>query len=107
MKATLLFLALTIGGLVAIAQDSSTSRVPVTLVSDGETWVSISGLMVPAKFRTRTVPLALGEYEVIGRKKGYWDVRQTFTVVPGRPLSVISVVCTLTIDYWPDGTPKK
>ena len=44
-------------------------------------------------FAAHDLELRPGTYTVIGSRDGYRDVRQTFTVRPGRNLTPISVVC--------------
>src|SRR5688572_27791383 len=59
------------------------TRVEVTLSSDGETWVSITNVQAPAKFQTRKVSLPPGDYEVVGRRRGYRDVQISLPVRSG------------------------
>ena len=44
-------------------------------------------------FVSKQVELRPGTYTAIGSRDGYRDVRRTFTVVPGRELPTVSVVC--------------
>lgn len=69
-------------------------RSQVTLVSDGVTWVSITNVQPPAKFQTRTISLPPGDYEVLGRRKGYRDVRTSLHVRSGAAPGTVTVVCT-------------
>lgn len=70
--------------------------VDVTVVSDGQTWVSIANVRTPSKFVTDTFKLVPGNYQVIGRRKGYRDVVLAVAVRKGSPLPPITVVCTVT-----------
>ena len=73
------------------AQEKS---VDVTLVSDGATFVAVSGQRVPARFERAIVGLPPGDYEVVGRRTGFGDVRMVVQVRNGVPPPVITVVCT-------------
>lgn len=79
--------------LVAIAK----TPIPVQLVSDGRTEVTVYRVGRLGAFLSRELELRPGSYTVIGSRDGYRDVRQTFTVLPGRELEPISVVCMETI----------
>jgi len=75
------------------------AKTPITvqLVSDGRTEVTLYRVGRLGAFLTREVELRPGNYTVIGSRDGYRDVRQTFTVLPGRELDPIRVICTETI----------
>jgi hypothetical protein len=73
--------------------DPMQAQVEVTLISDGETWVSIGKVLQPAKFKTRRVRLAPGDYEVRGSRKGYFDVRKALHV-GGSAVPELTVTCT-------------
>lgn len=75
--------------------------VPVQLISDGSTWVSIQGpsQRKPDKIESDTINLLPGKYFIIGRKKGYQDVRFSLQVRAGMPLQPITVVCDQKSDY--------
>jgi hypothetical protein len=76
---------------------SAESRVQVTLMSDGETWVSITNVHAPSKFQTKNVRLPPGDYEVMGRRKGYRDVRRSLHVSSGTAPKPLMVVCTESV----------
>lgn len=72
------------------------SRVHVTLVSDGETWISIPNVHPPSKAQTVTLSLAPGEYDVIGRRKGFRDVEKRLRVQSGSAPITLTVICTVS-----------
>src|SRR5690606_34834317 len=72
----------------------ASTPVPVRLVSDGLTEVTIYRVGRRGVFKTHELELRTGNYTAVGSRDGYRDVRRTFTVVPGRepePFSVIGV----------------
>jgi hypothetical protein len=78
------------------------ARVDVTLVSDGQTFVSVlgqrAGQRAPEKFGQAVVGILPGNYEVIGRRPGYRDVVVPLEVRNGAPPPVLSVVCTQPVE---------
>jgi hypothetical protein len=114
MRVRLPILMLAIGGGAIFAADvlpaprtppsdgNPQSRVQVTLVSDGETWVSIPNARVPTKGPAITVSLLPGEYEVVGRRKGYRDVEKTVRVPSGSAPIRLTIICTVS---WEDRSP--
>lgn len=68
--------------------------VSVAFVSDGKTWVTISGLQLLGKFTTTRVNILPGNYEVIGRRKGFADVRELLRVRAGETIEPITVIAT-------------
>jgi hypothetical protein len=75
--------------LIAIAS----TPMRVELVSDGRTEVTVYRVGRLGVFTARELELRPGNYTAIGSRDGYRDVRRTFTVMPGRPLEPISVIC--------------
>src|SRR5687768_3500710 len=86
--------------------DTSKSRhlTEVSIVSDGVTWVSIgdvehrnaSGKWSEAPFKyngRRMWRLPPGNYEIIGRRKGFKDVRKVIHVVYGGSEMTSVVIC--------------
>ena len=71
--------------------------VEVKLVSDSQTWVSITHLRAPEKFQTATVRLLPGDYVIVGRRKGYRDVTLPLVVRAGVPPPPITVICTESV----------
>jgi hypothetical protein len=67
--------------------------IPVRLESDQLTNVTLYRVGTLGTFAAKDVELRPGTYTVIGSRDGYRDVRQTFTVRPGRNLPPINVVC--------------
>jgi hypothetical protein len=75
--------------LIALA----TMPIAVPLQSDGLTDVTVYRVGALGMFAATQVELRPGTYTVIGSRDGYRDVRRTFTVLPGRTLPPINVVC--------------
>jgi ribosomal protein L9 len=69
--------------------------VEVTFKSDGKTFVTITNFKMLEKFETTTVKILPGDYEVIGRRKGYQDVLMLLQVRNGTPPPVVKVACNL------------
>jgi tetratricopeptide (TPR) repeat protein len=78
-----------LGRLVELAA----TPIPVQLESDQLTNVTLYRVGALGVFASKQVDLRPGTYTVIGSRDGYRDVRQTFTVRPGRNLPAISIVC--------------
>jgi hypothetical protein len=78
-----------LGQLVELASQP----LPVRIESDQLTSVTLYRVGVLGAFVAKDLELRPGTYTVIGSRDGYRDVRQTFTVRPGRNLPPISVVC--------------
>ncbi len=72
--------------------------VDVTFKSDGDTWVSITNSRQPEKFDTKVIKILPGDYEVIGRRRGYRDVIMTLQVRNGTPPPTVTVICTVSSD---------
>jgi tetratricopeptide (TPR) repeat protein len=66
----------------------------VQLRSDELTEVTVYRVGPLGTFEVKEVELRPGTYTAIGSRSGYRDVRTTFTVLPGRELPPISVVCS-------------
>lgn len=71
----------------------ASTPITVELRSDQLTEVTLYRVGALGSFSARTVDLRPGTYTAIGSRDGYRDVRRTFTVVPGRELEPISVIC--------------
>jgi len=67
--------------------------IAVRLESDSLTNVTMYRIGDLGVFASRQVELRPGTYTAIGSRDGYRDVRRTFTVLPGRPLEPIRVIC--------------
>jgi tetratricopeptide (TPR) repeat protein len=66
----------------------------VQIRSDELTEVTVYRVGPLGTFGVKEVELRPGTYTAIGSRNGYRDVRTTFTVLPGRELPPISVVCS-------------
>jgi hypothetical protein len=78
----------------AAQQGSVASQVQVTLTSDFNTWVSITNTRAPEKFHEARLALPQGDYEVVGRRKGYRDVLHVLRLRAGMAPVKASIVCT-------------
>jgi tetratricopeptide (TPR) repeat protein len=86
-----------IGGQVARLDELirlASTPVTVELTSDELTEVTVYRVGPLGAFATKAVQVRPGTYTAIGSRDGYRDVRETFTVLPGRALSPIRIVCT-------------
>ena len=74
--------------------------VPVTFVSDMATWVSFQGptKLKPTKLKEKNISLLPGKYHVVGRKKGYEDVRFPLNIRAGRGQNTLTVICNVKRD---------
>lgn len=72
--------------------------VDVTFKSDGNTWVSITNFRTPSKFENSVIKILPGDYEVIGRRKGYRDVNMLLQVRNGTPPPTVTVTCSVSSD---------
>ena len=72
--------------------------VEVTFKSDGKTWVSISNFRQPSQTETFTAKILPGDYEVVGRRKGYRDVIMLLQVRNGTPPPTVTVICQTASD---------
>lgn len=75
--------------------------VNVTIISDDSTWVSVQGpsMRKPEKFDEAVVSLLPGKYFVIGRKKGYQDVRFSLQIRGGMDQEPINVMAKTKTDF--------
>jgi hypothetical protein len=78
-----------LGELIELAS----TPIAVRLESDQLTSVTLYRVGTLGTFAAKDIELRPGTYTVIGSRDGYRDVRQTFTVRPGRDLPPINVVC--------------
>ena len=79
--------------LVALAS----TPIKVELRSDQLTDVTLFRVGPLGTFTAKEVELRPGTYTAVGSRNGYRDVRQTFTVVPGREPPAVNVVCVEAI----------
>jgi tetratricopeptide (TPR) repeat protein len=73
--------------------ESASTPIVVRLTSDQLTAVTLYRVGDLGTFAAKEVELRPGTYTAVGSRNGYRDVRQTFTVVPGRTLPPVSVIC--------------
>lgn len=74
---------------------AQSTPVDMALLSDGVTFVSIAGHRPPARFVSQTVKLLPGNYEVVGRRPGFREVRTLIVVRSDVPAPVATVACTV------------
>ncbi len=72
---------------------SQNKPVEVAFKSDGKTWFSITNYRLPSQFEASTIKMLPGDYEIIGRRKGYQDVHMLLQVRNGVPPPTVTVVC--------------
>ncbi len=70
---------------------------PVRLVSDGLTDVSVLRVGRLGVFKEKTLQLRPGSYVVVGTRKGYRDTRVILEVAAGRPAEPVRVRCEETL----------
>jgi len=78
-----------LGRLVQLAS----TPIQVVLQSDERTEVTVYRVGKLGRFVVKHLELRPGSYTAVGSRDGYVDVRQTFSVVPGRELAPIKVEC--------------
>lgn len=81
-----------IAGLDELVRLASTP-LPVRLQSDEMTEVTVYRVGRLGRFAAMEIMVRPGTYTVIGSRNGYRDVRKTFTVIPGRDLVPVDIVC--------------
>jgi tetratricopeptide (TPR) repeat protein len=72
----------------------ASTPVTVELTSDELTEVTVYRVGELGVFATKELQVRPGTYTAVGSRNGYRDVRETFTVLPGRTLPPIHIVCT-------------
>jgi hypothetical protein len=72
---------------------AATAPLPVQLVSDGLTNVTVYRVGTLGTFTATQIDLRPGNYTAVGSRNGYRDVRKSFTVLPGRELDPVDVIC--------------
>ncbi|MSU49181.1 MAG: hypothetical protein EXS37_08885 [Opitutus sp.] len=81
----------------ALLQQQS-KPVDVAFKSDNNTWVSITNFRTPSKFETTVIKILPGDYEIIGRRKGYRDVNMLLQVRNGTTPPTVTVACNVSND---------
>jgi hypothetical protein len=66
---------------------------PVELLSDGETEVTIYHIGRLGRFTTHQLELRPGTYTVVGVRPGFRDVRRVFSLKPGDKRTGIDIRC--------------
>lgn len=82
---------------VNVLLQQANTPVAVTLLSDMETEVILLKVKKLGRFAQQELTLRPGTYTATGRRNGYRDVRQSFTVVHDGKPPAINVICTETI----------
>jgi tetratricopeptide (TPR) repeat protein len=72
---------------------AQSKEVSVVFHSDGKTWVSIGILRMLGQIDTTKVAILPGDYEIVGRRKGYKDVHLLLQVRNGTPPPTVNVIC--------------
>lgn len=72
--------------------------IEVTFSSDGKTWVSISNFRLLGQIDSTKVKILPGDYEIVGRRKGYKDVLLLLQVRNGVRPPTVNVVCEYRSD---------
>ncbi|MCX6953998.1 MAG: hypothetical protein NTV51_17760 [Verrucomicrobia bacterium] len=78
--------------------NAQSKPVDVTFKSDGKTYVSIANYRQPTLSENFTVKVLPGDYQVIGRRKGYKDVLMLLQVRNGTPPPTVTVICQTASD---------
>ncbi|WDE04011.1 hypothetical protein SG34_022000 [Thalassomonas viridans] len=68
--------------------------VPLRIQSDNHTKITLYRVGELGNFLAKDLSLTPGEYTITGSRDGYRDVRQEFTLMPGRPLKTITIACS-------------
>lgn len=72
--------------------EAESRPVQVTFVSDGRTYVTIQGVRILGKFTRTVVPVLPGNYEIVGRRKGYEEVREMIRIRAADGVPPVTVV---------------
>jgi tetratricopeptide (TPR) repeat protein len=65
----------------------------VPFMSDGQTQVEVYRVGQLGAFTSAEIELKPGTYTAVGFRRGYRDVREQFTVLPGREIEPVTVIC--------------
>ena len=68
-------------------------RIPVTLVSDGQTEVAVLRVARLGRITRETLELRPGTYTIVGARNGYKDVRQTIRIQADQAALQVSIAC--------------
>jgi tetratricopeptide (TPR) repeat protein len=75
----------------------ASTPITVTLISDAQTSVTIYRIGELGEFLNMDVELQPGNYTAVGQRRGFRDVRESFTVLPGAANGPVTVICTEAI----------
>ena len=73
---------------------SQNQPVEVSFKSDGKTWVSITNFRMLGQIESTSLKILPGDYEIIGRRKGYRDVLMLLQVRNGTNPPTVTVMCS-------------
>ena len=79
---------------LADAMQQSQEPVTIQLQSDNQTEVTLYRVGRLGSFNRHQLDLKPGHYTLVGNRQGYRDVREEFTVQPGRQPDTIVIQCT-------------
>jgi serine/threonine protein kinase/tetratricopeptide (TPR) repeat protein len=68
-------------------------RIPVTLVSDGQTEVAVLRVARLGRITRETLELRPGIYTIVGARNGYKDVRQTIRIQADQTALQVAIAC--------------
>jgi tetratricopeptide (TPR) repeat protein len=74
--------------------EAQSKEVPVTVESDGRTYVSIIGVLPPDRFKETDLKLFPDVYKIRGTRKGYKDVEKEFQVDATKGSQTVTIECT-------------
>lgn len=80
----------------AISKSIELARVPISvkIVSDTKTDIVVYRVGSLGRLQSTQIELYPGKYTVVGKRRGYRDVRREFTVLAGNSIEPIFVACT-------------
>ena len=73
----------------------SLARIPIKVIisSDGDTEIFVYQVKRLGKVRSEELELYPGTYTIVGKRRGYRDVRQTLTLLANAPIKPINISC--------------
>ncbi|PXA04997.1 hypothetical protein DDZ13_03255 [Coraliomargarita sinensis] len=74
--------------------EAQSEEVPVTVESDGRTYVSIIGVLPPDRFKETDLKLFPDVYKIRGTRKGYKDVEKEFKVDASKGSQTVTIECS-------------
>ncbi|MDA0823803.1 MAG: hypothetical protein O3C28_15495 [Proteobacteria bacterium] len=86
------------------AIETARTPIPVTLVSDGLTEVTLYKVGTLGRFAEQSVSVIPGRYVVVGKRVGFRDVRVEFDVSPGHEDTTIIVRCEQKLAFGGSGS---